>query len=528
LVFFAISGLLMATVLLLGPYPITKYPRDTAYMLVQADYLVKGYRPYIDYNSMHGPFAFLFPAVGMMVHGVSMQSIILAQVLGASLFGLLMFKMAINRVHAFWAVLLAVSVELILLSCTPIGSRAWREFTCAMWYNAIGYSIQSIIFLYLLVPSRSSSQFSRWVDTGIVAFCLAACLLTKMSFFIPTVVLFVFGAVVWPREREMRLHGIVVILLAILVVLGIMGSLSGSLASYWNFLDAMQFKANPLFMVLRFLQYTRTIGVFLLGMLLVSWMAHEVGMIKELRREWVLALLMFGTLLLSASTASQDQEILPMLGVVPLGVSALIATLAKRDGRRLNLQLAAPALIIALLLVTHAPKNGALSLVFSHLTVPVLSDPIQHYSRREIDAMELNLPSRVDPDVFTSMPKTWVDQQLAALKLLDEAATDDERVIFVATATSPIALLSDYQNALGQAAWWPHVFAAAAEDFPLLDSHLLEDTDWILRDLEDTYCWSYLKHHRGEFIDKNFELVAENEYWELYGRRASAQSTQTH
>jgi hypothetical protein len=72
------------------------------------------------------------------------------------------------------------------------------------------------------------------------------------------------------------------------------------------------------------------------------------------------------------------------------------------------------------------------------------------------------------------------------------------------------------------------VFAAAAEDFPLLDSHLLEDTDWILRDLEDTYCWSYLKHHRGEFIDKNFELVAENEYWELYGRRASAQSPQTH
>lgn len=132
LVFSAISVPLMGLVLWLGPCPITKYPRDTAYVLIQGDFLLQGYRPYVDYNSMHGPFTFLFFAAGMIVHGVSLHAIILAQVLGGIFFGLLMFRIAVNRLHVFWAILLAVSVELILLSCTPIGHRTWREFTCAM------------------------------------------------------------------------------------------------------------------------------------------------------------------------------------------------------------------------------------------------------------------------------------------------------------------------------------------------------------------------------------------------------------
>lgn len=69
------------------------------------------------------------------------------------------------------------------------------------------------------------------------------------------------------------------------------------------------------------------------------------------------------------------------------------------------------------------------------------------------------------------------------------------------------------------AAWWPHVFASSPKDFPLIDKDLLADTDWILADKNDLYCWNYLQHHRGKFIEQNFELVAENDNWRLYGRK---------
>lgn len=519
LVFSAISVSLMFSALILGPYPITKFPLDTAHFMVQGDYLLKGYRPYVDYSSMHGPFAFLFSAAGMSICGVSTRAIVVAQVLGASLFGLLMFKIAINRLHNSWAILLAVSVELILLTCTPLGSKTWREFTCAMWYNAIGYVMHSIIFLYLLLPSNSSRKASRWLDSAIVAFCLGGCLLTKLSFFLPVAILFVVGAIVWPRDRQMRLQGIAIVMLASLTVLVVMGPLGGSVSSYFRFLDSLTFRENPLLLLLRYLQYTRSMGVFLFGVLLITWLANEAGLIKQLRREWLLMLMMCGTTLLSASTSSQDWEILPMLGVVPLGITVLIGSLALRSGRPINFKLAASAFVIALLLVVHSPKNGALSLIFSHMQVPHFSAAVDRHSQAEIDAMDLALPARVDREMFTIMPKSWVVQQLSAIRLLDDYADDRQGVIFVATALNSIVMLTDFQNAVGQAAWWPFMFTASPQDVPPLHPHLLEDADWILRDLHDTDCWTYLQHHRSAYIDENFELAAKNDHWELYSHK---------
>ena len=61
-----------------------------------------------------------------------------------------------------------------------------------------------------------------------------------------------------------------------------------------------------------------------------------------------------------------------------------------------------------------------------------------------------------------------------------------------------------------------------------VEEEFLADIDWVLRDIsgfEDggavgpwARYWRYLSFHRGEFIEKEIEAVAENAHWMLYKR----------
>lgn len=519
LAFIAISVCVLGGALLLGPYPITEFSVDTAYVLIQGDYLNKGFRPYVDYFSLHGPFPFLFFAIGMWIYGVSLRAIVFAQVLAAALFGSLMFRISVNRVQASWSVFFATCIELIIISCTPLGSRTWRDFSCAMWYNTIAFSIMAIVFLFMLVPSVGLSKRSRIVDCGIIGTCLAFCFLTKVSFFVPTLIVFVVGTVLWPREKEMRFEGIVALVVSAVTVVAIMGLLGGSLSGYYHFLHSLPLKQPPILLPLRYVHYTSTLGVFALSMVLVGWMAYDVGLGRKLYREWVLALLMFGAIVTSASTACQDMEILPMLGILPLGIIFLIVRLVAKSGRKINIELAVPAMLASLLLIVHAPKNAALSWFFSHISVPTFVDPVKRYSLSDVEAMDLKLSPEVDLDLLTMMPRTWVDQYAAAIRLLNESSATESDVVYVATTSSSFGLLSGFKSAVGQVAWWPDVFLSGPEKFALIDDAVLEDTKWLLRDKKAPYCWNYLRYHRGQYIDDNFETVGENDNWQLYRRK---------
>lgn len=518
-VYLLVTIALLGGALWLGPYPITLYPDDAMHLLVQGDYLVRGYRPYVDYFSMHGPFPFLFTAAGLEAHGVSLRAVVLTQVLGAAVFGALMFKIAVSRLHAAWAVALAAAVELILLTCTPMGRRSWREFTPAMWYNALSFVLVAIIFLYLLLPSRSRRPASQWLDAGIVAGCLAACFLTKMSFFVPLAVVLAIGGVAIPRVPAMRLQTSVAIALSAVLVVAAMASLGGSLTGYQAFLRSLTLEISPLALSLRFVQYTRTISIFLLGMLLAGWAVEEAGLLRELRREWLLALLMFGALLLMVSTCRQDPETLPLIGIIPLGVTVLAAALARRKSRPISLPLMTSALLVSLFLIGNEAKNSALSWAFSRIKIRTIEDPVENLPDAASRAAELATGERVDPQLFTMMPREWVEKNFAALALLKDAGATAGQTLFVATSANTVTLMTNLKYARGESPWWPFLFITHPTDAPLNIPHLLEDADWILRDLGDDACWRYLQHFRGDYLNRRFVEAARNDDWILYRRR---------
>lgn len=522
--FVALTAAIIGGALILGPYPITLFPEDAMHMLVQGDYLQRGYRPYVDYFSMHGPFPFLFSAAGLEAEGVSLWAVLTAQALGAGLFGTLIFKVAASRLHAAWAVLLTGAVELILLSCTPMGRKSWREFTPAMWYNAMCFVIVAIVYLYLLLPSRARSAASRWIDAGIVGFCLMACCLTKASFFVPLAIITAIGGIVIPRAPTMRRESLAACVLGAALTVAVMAALGGSLMGYKSFLSSLSLEVSPLALSLRFVQYTRTIGIFLVGMLLAGWAAEECGLLRELRREWALAVLMFGGLLLMVSTCKQDPEAVPLVGIIPLSISILVASLGRSAGRAINLPLITAALCVSLLLVTNEAKNSALSWVFSRMTIKTIEDPVERSPEAAAEVAEVATAERIDPELYAMMPRSWVEQNLAALRLLKEAGTSAGQTLFVAAKADSVTIMTNLRYARGDSPWLPFEFASYPERAPLAYPELLSDCDWILRDRSDDASWRYLTHNRGEYLNEHFVETSHNDDWTLYRRRPAATS----
>jgi hypothetical protein len=504
--------------MMLGPYPITLYPTDTMHVLVHADYLMQGYRPYVDFFSLYGPFPALFPIVGLETYGVSMWSILLSQVIAAGLFGALMFKIAISRLHGFWAVVLALATEFLLLSCTPLGRRSWREFSAAMQYNSMCFCIAAIIFLYVLLPSRSTRPASRWIDAIIVAFCLMATVLTKVSFFPPLVVILVTGTILWPRVAGQRLEGVVILALGALMTVGVMWSLGGSLAGYYKLLRSASLGVNPIALALRYVHHTRTIATFLTSMALTAWIAHQAGLLKETRREWFLAFLMFGAMLLTTAMCKQDPECLPFIGVIPLAMTVLAASLAAKERRPINVPMAVIVMLSALLLTVHDSKNSALSWAFSRMTIKTIEPAVARV--QDADALAASLVSkRVDPKLFKLLPKKYVDSDFAALTLLKEAGAKPGEVLHVATIANGITVLTDLKYSHGESPWSPVAGASNPTAYKPPVDDLVSDADWILRDTNRPDYWEFLMHNRGPYIDENFDEVARKAEWILYHRK---------
>lgn len=523
--FLALTLLLTGSALALGPYPITKFPEDTLYFLSQGELLLKGYRSSVDFYSMHGPFPFLFAAFGISVHGISLHSVVLAQVAGAVVFGCIMFKVASDRVNGFWSVALAMAVELLLISCTPIGGKSWREFTCAMWYNSIGYCVFAIVFLYLLAPARSSARWKSSTDDALVGFSLGALFLTKLSYFLPAAIVFTVGTVILPRPPLSRMRGIGVLAAAAAAAWAISTAIGGSLGQSYALIESLSLKVSPLTTSLRFAHYTRTIGILGLGLALVVWMAKESGQLQAITREAILAILMVGTVLVAASTSAQDQEMLPLIGVVPLGLIICLVGVIRSNAAHVNQYLLTASLCIALLLVVHEPKNSLLSWFFSHANVAVTMAPkVEFFELRNSEGAKL-LADDVDRELLTKFPSDEMSEHFAGMTLLKRAGSERDQILFVASDYSPINMLTGMRYPVGTVIWWPSSFVGSPDNSTLIEPNYLADVDFILRDAKDEVYWQFLMHHRGDYFKRHFRRIAEDSPWILYARRQAAETS---
>lgn len=514
------SAALAATVLAIGAPAITLQPADTMHMLVQGDYLARGYRPYVDFHSPHGFFPFLFVALGIALRGMSLEALVDGRLVAAMILGACFYRIAATRLHALWALFFALSTEALLVSLTPIGYRVWREYSFAMWYNALGFAIQAIVFLYTLLASASASVFGRAVDAAIVGALLASLFHTKLSFFLPLAVVFVAGTLIAPREDRRRSAAVGALLAAGTTQLALTALTGVSTWGYLSFLASLRPRVDPLLLLLRYTQYTRTLSLLLVALALVVTMAWRLGRVRELRREWGLVALMAAGMFVATSTSTQDPEAIPFLGLLPLAAAAAlfrrVASAAPRRG---------PAAMLALLVLAldlHAPKNALLSLPLSRIGLPALSAEVA--AATELDPRSMSLLSRrVDPALPARLPAGFVAPVADALRLLAEAGADAGDVLLVATAADNVTVFTDLRYPRGGSPWW-FLNLTGPEAYPLPDPRFLADTRWILRPKGDDRFWRFLEARRAEALRSEFAHRSESADWILYERIAPARS----
>jgi hypothetical protein len=509
--FLILIAVLAAIILLVGPYRrITIYAHDTIWFLVQGDQLFKGYRPYVDYHSTHGFFPFLFPAIGLRIAGVSLWAVLIGQLLGAVLFGILFFRVAIARLGPYWAAGLGLTAFLMLISLTPLGMRVWCDFTCAMWYNTMGFIIEGIVFLYVFLPS-SSNRLGKSVDCLIAAFCLAALFFLKLSFIIPTVGTLVVGTLLWPRTKGQRLEGVAVLLAACVMIAALAWVTGASVLNYVSFLLAIPTKVSIVLLASRYLQYTRTISVFLAAMLLAGWAAANARLLTALSREWLLAAMMAVTIMLSTATTCQYQEIMPLLGLIPVLLVAMLLRLASDSQLQLPRQTIAAVVIIGGVMLFHSPKDAVLSWGFNQIKVKTLCPQVE---------LAEGLSAKTQPSLkmLEKFPRTYFEQISEAVTLIENAGTKPGEVLFFAGTGNDVTIFTNLRYALGSSTWWPLFLCETPESYPLLKSDMLADTKWILQERDDKEFWRFLMHYRGEYVRACFTPVSESPKWTLWKR----------
>ena len=524
--FLGSTALILATAWILGPYSNTIFPSDTMFFLTQGDYLARGYRPYVDYYSLHSFFPFLFSAIGIELQGISMRAVLLAQILGSATLGVLLHRVAASRVHPILALFLGLSAVLMLVSCTPIGYETWRAFSAAMWYNRVGFVLQAIVLVYAALPSRDPHTWSRCVDSLIASACIAALFHTKLTFFVPTLVVLIAGAILWPRSRDQRILGVATLVQGLILCAVALALLHGSLRGYFGLLRALPTKVGVLALACRYVQYTRTLSVFLIAMLALAMAASRAGLAGAIRREWLLAALMGGTLVLSVATASQNEEIIPFLGVVPLTAAVVLARLARREQVELNRPLAALAVILALSMLVHVPKDAALSWAFSRANIRTLGPGERLAGAGSSLGAGLPVSDRVDPSLLSSFPADYGKRIRAALTLLAEAGCKPGEVLFVATTADDVTLLTTMDYAKGGTPWWQLFLVEDPARYPLPNRDFLADTQWILRDKNDPVSfghdvWRLIEGARGAYVRDHFQVATESVDWIVYRRVAA-------
>ena len=281
--------------------------------------------------------------------------------------------------------------------------------------------------------------------------------------------------------------------------------------NYLAFLLAIPTKINPLLLAFRFVQYTQTISVFLVAMFLAGWAAAQARLSAAMLREWLLAAMMASTIVLSVATACQDQEVMPMLGLIPVLMVASLLRLASESQRPLPRQTVVAAVILGGVMLFHAPKDAALSWAFNHLKIKTMSSQAELAKKSPADAN----PSM---KMLEKFPQDYAERIYEGVSLVDKAGAKPHETLFLATTVDDVTIFTGLRYAKGNSPWWQFLLCETPESYPLFKPDLLADVKWILQDRNNEEFWPFLMHYRGEYVRDHFTPVAENRRWTLWKR----------
>jgi hypothetical protein len=504
----AVTGLVVLILWVTGPITTTLFPNDTIRLVDLGYRIALGLKVDVDFvPSYYGPFFASLMGFGVWISGAAMPvAIHVTQGLTAVIVGSLIYVVALGRLRLSWALFLMLVTQLLLILATPLGYRVWREFGYAMFYNALCYALLAGVFTSLLIPRRDVSRLSPWLDVAFEGLLLSLLLLTKMSYGLSGLAAWVVIRCIAPFPGEKRLFGLLT-----LVICGILffliALLTGGALPYLAVVGATKTNVNPLLLAFRYLQYTNTVAMALMAALIALAAGAEAGLQwRWLVQVGIFATVVIGAFMLGTSSACQDLEVIPFVGLAPLGAVVFVMRAAEERALRINQLAIASALALTIFLLAVPAKDALLSRFFLRASVKTLTLKEQTEFSGDIPSLKYYNDAQFQKEI------------VAGVDLIRDANPSEGDVLWAAWQGHPVEHLVGMRPARGSFVFNNSGLNTPPSEHPFVVSSFLPGVDWILKSRIEDYDWQVVmgRPREKDYFDSHFSLVSENEYWILY------------
>jgi len=176
--------LLVGAILYAGPVPQAWFGHDLFAIMEGGWKILHGSRPYIDFDTLMGPFTHLIMALGLAITGPTPRAFPVATVLTLLPLAFFCWRECSARMQPLTAFLTAAYLCLVWTGPSPLHFDFW-ETSYAMNYNRQSYTLLSLLAIVLLMPSRRN-QRNNGVAIGLL---LALILFFKITYFVAALIL---------------------------------------------------------------------------------------------------------------------------------------------------------------------------------------------------------------------------------------------------------------------------------------------------------------------------------------------------
>jgi hypothetical protein len=518
----------MVLVYIVGPTINNAGANDTIEILDVANRMWEGNRIYVDFHSGYGPLSYMFVMLGINFVGMSIKAYWIGQMIAVFLIGSLCFYVCSKRLSLFWTILATLNVAAILSEPSPLGCKVWREYGYAMWYNKFGWVFWGILLISILIPLRMPSRFSRISRSIIDGLCLACLLMVKLTFFVPTLGLYLIAKLVWPQKDDDRRSEVLwaissMCLFTFLILLSCHTRIDLYITSSYTW--SLQFDVPLPLLLFRYLQFTNMIYFIIVVLTLIFYAGFsDSKAFWPILRNLLISLVAFGCLLVCTATSCQEYDVMPFLGIIPLGACLCVRKhVSIREDGRLALSIAVLAIF---LLLTIFPKDCALSMIFMHKRPPTFVALSEHSKAKGEEVVQNNYS-----DKCLSGSLKYIDDQgytkkiISGLSLLNQSGSANGDVLYVCGKFDPVTLFSNCSYAKGAKGVYgcqPDVTPSTiALEKQMFCDNFLANVTWILKDESPVALslWQRLERVKGKELETNFIEAGKNKYWTLYKRK---------
>lgn len=538
LVLASFSLLLLAAIFYLGASHQRLAAWDTSYILEAGWRLANGQIPHLDFYSPVFIAPFLLLSFSIKIFGAKAAALPLSHALIFPFFIVIAFWLSKRRLSALNALLFSLLLGVSLMA-TRYPGAAWNQPSYAMFYNRLAWALFALYSLLLILKPRYRLSLKANIVEAIIAGLLLSSLIFSKINYGAMALLFFFFTLYWRRKERAYLGAFIgSTALASLSFCYALNFNLKSLLADMQLLVAVQQFSDRLQNIFDLLTINFWPLFFLGVILLLFW--RELGFFGRLTTEGKKTLAMAILLIFAAILiCSANQQ---LRDIILLPVSALIINeifYREQEAGSNNRASFLSCSLIASFLLLPILMGDLGSIAYSTAWKTVKADKVEHLADINTPSMKgLILPlgakdyysAKNNPPaaILLKLGKRakltsyqyglWVNSGLAILK---DQLTDKSRILVLDTV-NPFPFSLQLPSPRGGALFW-HYLRSVNDQFHPTANSVFATTDLLLipkRPIEITTA-DFLKRVYTSYLQENFQLIAEDSLWYLYGKKSS-------